>query len=98
MVQAHLIDHPLVSTNLFLKFFKKMIFFFLMWTIFKVFIECVTILLLFYVLFFWQRGMGDLCYPTRDGTLTPCVGRQSLNHWNAREVLVSTALEAKITS
>ena len=52
MVQAHLIDHPLVSTNLFLKFFKKMIFFFLMWTIFKVFIECVTILLLFYVLIF----------------------------------------------
>ena len=27
MVQAHLIDDPLVSTNLFLKFFKKMIFF-----------------------------------------------------------------------
>ena len=32
-------------------FFK--IFFFLMWTIFKVFTEFVTILLLFYVLVFW---------------------------------------------
>ena len=30
------------------------IFFFLMWTIFKVFLEFVTILLLFYVLVFWQ--------------------------------------------
>ena len=69
-----------------------------MWTIFKVFIECVTILLLFYILVFWPRGMWYLCYPTRDGTLTPCIGRQSLNHWNAREVLVSTTLEAKITS
>ena len=29
-------------------------FFFLMWTIFKVFIEFVTILFLFYVLVFWQ--------------------------------------------
>ena len=32
-------------------FFKD--FFFLMWTIFKVFTEFVTILLLFYVLFFF---------------------------------------------
>ena len=30
---------------------------FLVWTIFKVFIEFVTILLLFYVLVFWLRGM-----------------------------------------
>ena len=34
-------------------------FFFLMWTIFKVFIEFVTMLLLFYVLFFWPGGMWD---------------------------------------
>ena len=32
---------------------------FLMWTIFKDFIECITILLLFYVLLFWLRGMWD---------------------------------------
>ena len=29
---------------------------FLMWTILKVFIEFVTILLLFYVLVFWHEG------------------------------------------
>ena len=41
--------------------------FFLMWTIFlKVFIEFVTILLLFYVLVFWLRGMWDLSSPTRN--------------------------------
>ena len=57
-----------------------------MWTIFKVFIEFVTILLLFYVLDFWQRGMWDLITPTRDWTHTPCIGRLSLNHWTAREV------------
>ena len=59
---------------------------FLIWTIFKVFIEFVTILLLFYVLIFWPRGMWDLSSPTRDRTPTPCTGRQSLNHWTAREV------------
>ena len=37
------------------------LFFFL--TIFKVFIEFVTILLLFYVLVFWRRGMWDLPGP-----------------------------------
>ena len=31
--------------------------FILMWTIFKVFIEFVTVLLLFYVLVFWPQGM-----------------------------------------
>ena len=62
-------------------FFKE---FFLMWTIFKVFIEFVTILL--YVLFFCPWGMWDLSLPTRDQTLTPCTGRWSLNHWTAREV------------
>ena len=38
---------------------------FLMWTIFKVFIEFVTILLLAYVLVFWLLGMWDLSSPTR---------------------------------
>ena len=57
-----------------------------MWTIFKVFIEFVTILLLFYVLFFWPQGVWDLSPPTRDRTHTPCIGRRSLNHWTAREV------------
>ena len=61
-------------------------FFFLMWTVFKVFIEFVTILLLFYVLVFRPRGIWDLSTPTRDGTLTHCIGRQTPNYWTTREV------------
>ena len=58
-----------------------------MWTIFKVFIEFVTILLLFfYILVFWLQGMWDLSSLMRDQTRTPCIGRQSLNHWITREV------------
>ena len=39
-------------------------------TIFKIFIEFITMLLLFYVLVFWPRGMWDLSSVTRDGTHT----------------------------
>ena len=67
--------------------------FFLRWIIFKVFIEFVTILLLFYVLVFWLQGMWDLSSPTRDWILTPCIGRQSLNHWTTREVPSDSILE-----
>ena len=56
-----------------------------MWTILKVFIEFVTIVLLFYVLGFWPWGMQDLSSPTRDQTGTCSVGRWSLNHWTTRE-------------
>ena len=35
---------------------------------------------------FWPQDMWDLNSLTRDGTHTPCVGRQSLNHQTAREV------------
>ena len=52
--------------------------FFLMWTIFKVFIEFVTILFMFYVLVWGPCGMWDLSSPTRHWTHTPCSGRQSL--------------------
>ena len=31
--------------------------------------------------------MWDLSALTRDRTHAPCIGRQSLNHWTAREVL-----------
>ena len=62
-------------------------FFSLTWTIFKGFIEFVTILLLFYVLVLWSQGMWDLSAPTRVGTHTVlCTGRRSLNHWTTREV------------
>ena len=52
----------------------------------KVFIEFVTILLQFYVLVFWPRGMRDPSSPTRDRTRTPYNGRWSPNHWTTREV------------
>ena len=61
-------------------------FFFLMWVIFKVLTECVTISLLLYVLVFWPQDMWDLSSSTRDQTCTPCFGRQSLNHCTSREV------------
>ena len=49
---------------------------FFMWTIFKVFVESVMILLLFCVLVFWApRGVWDLRSPTRDQTSNPCIGR-----------------------
>ena len=57
-----------------------------MWTIFKVFIEFVTVLLLFMFWIFWPRGMWNLSSPTRDWTCFLCIGRQSLNHWTAGEV------------
>ena len=59
---------------------------FWMGTIFKVFIEFVTVLLLFYVLVFWPRGMWDLSSLIRDRTHTPCIGRRSPNHWTTRKV------------
>ena len=55
--------------------------FFFMWTICKVFIEFVTVLLLFYV--FWASR--HLRSPTRDQTRTPCSGRRRHNHWATRE-------------
>ena len=39
-------------------FFKD----FFMWTIFKVFIDFVTILLLFYILVFWSSDTWDLSF------------------------------------
>ena len=64
----------------------------------KVFIEFVTILLLFYLSVFCLRGMWDLSTPTRDGTSTPCFGRQCLNHWTAREVLHGTLLTKQFST
>ena len=58
-------------------FFKD--FFFLMWTIFKVFIEFATMLLLFYILVLWLRGMWDLSSPTRDRTRTPAMEGEVLS-------------------
>ena len=58
-----------------------------MWAIFKGFIAFVITLLLFYVLIFCPRGIWDLSSWTRDQTQQPCIARQSLKHWNTRQVL-----------
>ena len=47
-------------------FLNILLFFFLVWSIFNVFIVFVAILLLFYVLVFWPQGMWDLSFPTRN--------------------------------
>ena len=49
------------------------------WTIFKVFIECVTILLLFHVLIFLVGRHVGLSSLTRVWICTPCIWRWSLN-------------------
>ena len=48
-----------------------------MWTIFKAFIEFVTVWLLFYVLVFWLQGIWTLSSLTRDQTPIP-------PHWKAK--------------
>ena len=53
---------------------------------FLVFFEFVTILPLLYVLVFGPQGMWDLSSPTRDRTCTVWIGRQSRNHWTARDI------------
>ena len=50
-----------------------------MWTIFKVFIESVTKLLLFYALVFWPQGMWDL--NSLPGIEPSPPALESLNHW-----------------
>ena len=56
-------------------FFFQVFFFFLIWTIFKIFVEFVAILLLFYLFIFWSQGIWDLDSPPRDQTHTLCIGR-----------------------
>ena len=56
-----------------------------MWTIFKAFIEFVTILLLLYVLVFWTGDMWDLA--TDQGSNQQSLHwKQKSNHSTTREV------------
>ena len=50
--------------------------------IFKVLIEFVMVLLLFYVLVFWPQGVWNLSSPTADEICNPCIGRESFS-WTA---------------
>ena len=66
-------------------FFLKILF--LMWTILKVFIECVTILLLFFMFWFFGHKACRILVPWPGTELTPpCTERGSFNHWTARGV------------
>ena len=56
-----------------------------MWTILKVFIEFVTVLLLSYVLVFWPQGIWDLNSLTTDHICTSYI-QGGLNHCTMREV------------
>ena len=77
---------------------SKTLFFFLMWTIFKVCIEFVTILLLFYVFIFWPQDTWDLSSPTRYQTCTPSIRRQSLNYGNLRKAPILILLHTGETT
>ena len=60
--------------------------------IFKVFIEFVTISLLFYVLVFWLQVMWDPGSLTRGRTHTLCAGNRSPHHWTTMDVLALPVL------
>ena len=78
-ILSHWETVPLITSwlHIFLDF-QRLKKFLLTWTIFKVFIEFVTVFLLVYVLVFWPTGMWDLSTLTWDQTHTPCLERQGL--------------------
>ena len=65
----------------FLFCFKCFFLFVLMWIIFKVFIESVTTMFLFYVL-----GFLSARHSIRDWTHVPHIGRPSLHLWASRDL------------
>ena len=65
---------------------------FLMWTIFKVFIDLLQYCFFFFFLMCWFCGREprDLSCLTRNQICTPALGEQSPDHSTARETPVST--------
>ena len=71
MYTVHVYKQSIPKACFFLRFF-----FFDVDHFFKVFIEFVTILLLYFMFwFFWPQGMWDLSSLTRDRTCIPCTRR-----------------------
>ena len=66
-------------------FFFFKVFFFGVDLVYKLLVEFVIILLLPFVLGFGSRACGILAPGPRIKTNIPCIGRQSLNPWTARE-------------
>ena len=69
-----------------------------MWTVLKVFTESVTILLLFYVSVVWPQSLWDVSPATKDWIQASCVGKQSPNHWTAREVTRAICSSKRVVS
>jgi len=80
--------YELAIQTLIIYLLKTILFVFLMRTIFKVFIEFVTIMFLFYVLV--SREVSSW---TKDWTCNPCTGRQCLNNWTDREASGHLSIE-----
>ena len=68
-----------------LKFFSAFLFFLGVDHFKSLYLICYSITC-FMFWFFWSQGTWGLSSPTGDWTHTPCIGRQSLNHWATREV------------
>ena len=71
--------------SLFLFFFLKIYTFFDLGHFKSLYWTCYSIASVVYDLGFWPWGMWNLRSPTRDQTLTSCIGRWSLHHWTTRE-------------
>ena len=66
--------------------FLFLLFFFLMWTISKVFTEPVMTSLLFHAWASWLWGIWDLSSLPRDPTCTPTFGKQNPDYWTTSRV------------
>ena len=74
--------------------FKKI--FFKIWTIWKIFVEFVTILFLFIFRYFGCE-VYEILVPSQGSNPHPWHWKQSLNHWTNRGVTVVTFLELTCT-
>ena len=82
-------NHKLYNEPL-INFFKR--FFFLMWNIFKVFIEFATILFWFMFWYFGHKACGILApQPGIEPTPSALEG-EVFNHWTTREVPINFKL------
>ena len=84
---------PLNCLSLFKEFF-----FFLTWTTCKVFIEFVTVMLLFFCFRFSTLRHVRPSLVARAWTLTPCVRRWSPNRWAAEEALPLLLCQRRVDS
>ena len=78
--------HPMASWCGDIKFYLFFLKIFLCEPFLKSLLNLLQYCFCFMFWFFWPWDMWDLSSLTRDQTHTPCIRRQSLNHWTAREV------------